>query len=131
MKLKMLEKKFTFSELEKECKKQGWRIPSIEELKGTVKLSTFVFVSDDTGEESRCYIYDGEKKHNVTKDMHLYSSIVIKENCKWRQSGPGKFHVQCAHTVISYAGQKNNYAPRDFNYCPYCGKEIEIVLVVK
>ena len=83
-KLKQLFKKFSFREILTECEKQGWKLPSYDEVRGQTDIDhNVVWVSDvpvleeDRETHAMIYVVDKDKLELCNKNF-MHPIVVIK-----------------------------------------------------
>lgn len=133
LKTKSLIKKFSFGELQTTCKREGWRIPSIEEVKKFEECAYDLFwVSelpihkDDIETHAILYEKSTDRKYIVNKN-HLQQSVVIVDvkKCKWKFDDNDYIHYTGCDKLFSFT--EEGVSENEFIFCPYCGSQIEEV----
>jgi len=98
-KLKSLIKKFSYNELVKTCKREGWRIPTAKEVKNRKTEHDTFWIIDPPEKQDRkthAHIYQKHFKdgHQIANKNFLMNAVVIVEekvceNCRYYESRDG------------------------------------------
>lgn len=122
--MKSLIKKFGYNSLEAECEKQGWRIPTINDLLKADIDYEWVWVNElPELDDNRGYLYNKRAEALVVCNKnHLHQSVVIKIPCEWNGCDDGYYSTSCNKSFIF---TESDCEGNDFKYCPYCGREIK------
>lgn len=95
MKSKTLVKSFAYDELLEECKKQGWRLPTLEEAKNVTTHSDCFFIEPKTeifDDRLTCVYYPNSNSVGLLNRNFKVTSVVMKEdqfcvNCVFNRVG--------------------------------------------
>ena len=105
-KLKPLIKSFSFNEMQDECKIQGWRLPTLEEVRGSDLEHNVIWISDlpddEADKETHALIYNAEKDvvELANKMFRFNICVVVKPktclSCEWSDEG----YCMCGESPI-------------------------------
>jgi len=129
--LKSLFKKFSYNELVKTCKREGWRIPTSKEVKNRKTEHDTFWIIDPPEKQDRkthAHIYQKHFKdgHQIANKNFLMNAVVIVEEkvcgIKVYDDELKIFETEC--------GERFEFSLRDptikwFKFCPYCGSTIK------
>ena len=111
MKIKPLVVKMTHTELTDILEKQGWRLPTFEELRGCGRPGWIE--GDVTEYDAPYYNSKGEVEH-INRHSFRLPCTVVKVPCTFTRT-PHGFTTECGMRLHECSS---------FKYCPYCGKRI-------
>ena len=133
-KFKSLVKKFSYCDLIKVCKKNGWRIPSSKEVKNRKADHDTFWVSDQPEKQDRkthSHVYQKHFKDGlqIANKHFLMNAVVIVEEklCEWTYTDDtffdGHWHTSCKNDFSI----SNDDTPKEngFKFCCYCGYKIK------
>lgn len=117
MKLKPLVAIFTYEQLVKTAEREGWRLPTLKEIKGSGHSG---WVSDTPPEldpiERPYYNAKLDKVQFLNNVSFKMASTVVKVPCTYASTtGRNVFTTSCGEVVL---------LEPEYKYCPYCGREI-------
>ena len=147
--MKALVKIFSYNKLVEEAEKQGWEIPTLEELREAreeiLKKDDFevdwVWTSDEITDEkviadmeedgyapfneSHMIAYHpGSDEYGYINKNTMIKVLVNKLPCEWREDSNdyGLYHTSCEnmYQVIEATPSENG-----FIFCPFCGKTLK------
>ena len=128
--MKNLIKKFSFRELEKEALKQGWIIPTADEVRDCDIAYDEVWVSnrplykEDVETHAMLY-YKKTDSLGLCNKSFIQNAVVKKQKCEWNKGEYPLLMVGACGGSLDMQIDDKFDEDYDWKYCPYCGKEIQ------
>ena len=133
--LKSLIKKFSYTDLVKTCKREGWRIPTSKEVKNRKTDHDTFWITDPPEKQDRkthAHIYQKHFKDGlqIANKHFLMNAVVIVEEkvCEWKLQDDfaDYWRTSCGKDFII----SNDDTPKEngFKFCCYCGRHLKEII---